>query len=232
MSRDQLITLARAREVLGVQPLATADQVRRAYREAAKNAHPDRVGGGGGGDQFREVVDAYNRLSYAPVAEGTSAPVSAPIEPGGMLVISPMVALLGGSATHRLVDGRRIRVRLPAGLRTRDTVRAGGAELLVAVTPDAGMQVRGNDLWVSVTVDPRTMIEGGRVALETPLGRRIVWVTRKAGERGLVRIVGQGLPARGRHAQGHLFVRLSATSGQSDSAASALLRRFTAAWAA
>ena len=230
MSRDQLITLARAREVLGVKPLATAAEVRSAFRDAAKEAHPDRVGGGG--DRFREVVDAYNRLSYAPVPEGNAPPDGAVAEPAGVLVICPLVALRGGSASHRLADGRKIRVRLPAGLRMRDTVRAGGAELLVVVTPDAGMQVRGNDLWVSVTVDPRTLAEGGRVALETPLGRRIVWVTKKAGERGLVRIVGQGLPARGPHAQGHLFVRLSATSGQTDSAARALLRRFTAAWAA
>lgn len=230
MSRDQLITLARAREVLGVTPLASAIEVRRAFKDAVKQAHPDR--GGGDGARFREVVEAYNRLFCVPVAERSTTRAPPPAEPPVVLVISPLVALRGGSASHRLADGRKIRVRLPAGLRSRDTVRAGGAELRVAVTQDAGMQVRGDDLWVSVTLDPRTLTEGGRVALDTPLGRRIVWVTRKAGDRGLVRIVGQGLPARGPHAQGHLFVRLSATSGQADSAARALLRRFTAAWAA
>jgi len=149
-----------------------------------------------------------------------------------VLAISPLVALQGGAASHRLADGRTIRVRLPAGLRTGDNVRAGGASLTVAITSDAAMLVRGDDLWISVTVDPRTLVEGGRIALETPIGRRIVWVTRKAGERGLVRVVGQGLPARGSHPEGHLFVRLAAKRGQADSAARALLRRFTAAWAA
>jgi curved DNA-binding protein len=44
--------------------------------------------------------------------------------------------------------------------------------------------------------------------------------------------VGQGLPARGGHAQGSLFIRLSPEAGRADSAARTLLRRFAAAWAA
>ena len=230
MSRDLTISLSRARELLGVGLFASQGEVRRAFREAAKLAHPDRVGGDDG--RFREVVAAYHRLQHPPTADRViQAPAARP-EPPGVLAISPLVALRGGSATHRLADGRRIRVSLPPGLRTRDVVRAGRAELTVAITGDGGMLVRGDDLWISVTVDPRTLVEGGRIALETPLGRRIVWVTRKAGERGLVRIVGQGLPARGSHAPGHLFVRLAAKRGQADSAARTLLRRFTAAWAA
>ena len=50
----------------------------------------------------------------------------------------------------------------------------------------------------------------GRISLETPLGRRSVWIDKKAAERGLVRVEGDGLPARGRRQQGHLFLRLSA----------------------
>ena len=85
---------------------------------------------------------------------------------------------------------------------------------------------------ITVTVDPRTLAQGGRVALDTPLGRRIVWITRRAADRGLVRVVGQGLPARGAHPRGCLFIRLAAARHSTDSAARTLLRRFTAAWAA
>jgi curved DNA-binding protein len=230
MSRDPTITLSRARALLGVGPFATAGEVRTAFRQAAKLAHPDRSGGGA--EQFREVVAAYHRLHYAPGADRAIAPPPPRPEPPGVLAISPLVALQGGEASHRLASGRTIRVRLPAGLRSGDTVRAGGASLTVAITSDPAVLVRGDDLWVTVGVDPRTLVEGGRIALETPVGRRIVWVTKKAGERGLVRVVGQGLPARGSHPQGHLFVRLAARRGDADSAARALLRRFTAAWAA
>ena len=105
-------------------------------------------------------------------------------------------------------------------------MRAGETLLPVAIQGEPEMLVRGDDLWVSVTVAPRVLEEGGRVALETPLGRRIVWLTKKAGERGLVRIVGQGLPARGASFCG------SPARGLPDSAARTLLRRFAAAWAA
>ena len=230
MSRDTTITLSRARELLGLGPFATQGEVRRAFREAAKLAHPDRAGGGD--ERFRDVVAAYHRLKHVPVADRIIRPPASRPEPPGVLAISPLIALQGGSAAHRLSDGRVLRLPLPAGLRSGDTVRAAGASLTVTITSDTAVLVRGDDLWVSVTVDPRTLVEGGRIGLETPVGRRIVWVTRKAGERGLVRVVGQGLPARGSHAQGHLFVRLAARRGDADSAARALLRRFTAAWAA
>jgi curved DNA-binding protein len=104
--------------------------------------------------------------------------------------------------------------------------------LKLYVRAQEGVLVRGDDIWMTVKVSAATLKKGGRVSLETPLGRRTVWINRKAAERGLVRLEGQGLPARGRHPCGHLFLRLAAASTGADSAALALLRRFAAAWAA
>jgi curved DNA-binding protein len=226
------ISLKAAREVLGVGPLFTSGELRRAFRDAAKQAHPDRAGGGA--EHFRQVVEAYHRLQAAQAGPDRIIQPPAPRQPEpAVLHIDPLVALRGGLTEHQLGDGRRIRVRLPAGLRSGDTVRAGGADLAVVLRGAPEMLVRGDDLWVTATVSPRLLAEGGRVALETPLGRRIVWLTTKAGERKLIRLAGQGLPARGSHRQGHLFLRLApARAGQIDSAARTLLRRFTAAWAA
>jgi curved DNA-binding protein len=232
MASQPPISLKAAREVLGVGPFFNAGELRRAFRDAAKQAHPDRAGGGG--ERFHRVVEAYHRLQAAQAGSDRIIQPPAPraLEPT-VLNIDPLVALRGGSAEHRLADGRRIRVRLPPGLRSGDTVRAGGAELQVILHGTPEMLVRGDDLWINAAVSARTLAEGGRVAVETPIGRRIVWLTKKASERKLVRVVGQGLPARGRHRQGHLFLRLApAKAGQADSAARALLRRFTAAWAA
>jgi curved DNA-binding protein len=131
-----------------------------------------------------------------------------------------------------LSDGRRIALTLPPGVRAGDKVRAGRHEFEVAVRGDGQAMVRGDDLWITVAVAPELLAEGGRIALDTPLGRRVVWITRKAAERGLVRLVGQGLPARGRHRQGHLFLRLHPQPARTDTAAQTLLRRFAAAWAA
>ncbi|HEX5377874.1 MAG TPA: DnaJ domain-containing protein, partial [Phenylobacterium sp.] len=230
----------RAREVLGLSVFHTGADLRRAFREAAKRAHPDRQGGDAG--RFREVVEAFRILQRpgdaapprrfasppAAVARRPSAPIGSDI-----LSVPPLAAMHGGRLDHVLPDGRQIRITVPPGLRAGDTVRAGEVDLKVAIRGEGDMLVRGDDLWINVRVDPRLLAEGGRVALETPLGRRVVWITRKAGERGLVRLVGQGLPARGRWREGHLFLRLTPlAAGAADSAARTLLRRFTAAWAA
>jgi curved DNA-binding protein len=220
-----------AREVLGVSATATPAEVRRAFRNAVKRAHPD-----AGGDEgaFRQLTEAYRRLQ-GDLAEDLAAVRSGPRPPPRgerSLEISPRVALEGGDVDHRLADGRLIRITLPAGLRQGDKVRAAGVALSVYVRAQDGMLVRGDDLWITVKAPAALLRKGGRVSLDTPLGRRSVWIDRKAAERGLVRLDGQGLPARGGHPRGHLFVRLTARPGATDSAALTLLRRFAAAWAA
>lgn len=225
------MTARAARDALGVGPLAGPGEIRRAFRDAAKRAHPDRPGGSA--ERFRQVVEAYRVLQDAGrPADRILQPPARRAQAETALSISPLTAMRGGAADHRLADGRTIRLTLPPGLRSGDTVRAGEAQLTVSVRGEADMMVRGDDLWLTVPVPPRTLAEGGRLGLDTPLGRRIVWVTKKAGERGLVRLEGQGLPARGRHGQGHLFLRLSPMKSSTDSAARTLLRRFAAAWAA
>ena len=234
-TKTSVMSSRRAREVLGVTAQATPAELRRAFREAAKLAHPDRKGGDAG--RFREVVEAYHLLHEAKPADRVVQPPATVARPvraseGKILPVPPLLAMTGGPMEHALADGRRIKLNLPPGLRAGDKVRAGDAEFEVALRGDGQMLVRGDDLWITVPLDPRLLAEGGRVALETPLGRRVVWITKKAGERGLVRLVGQGLPARGRHRQGHLFLRLTVAAGEANSAARTLRRRFAAAWAA
>ncbi len=220
------MTLKMAREVLGVSSLATPAEVRRAFRAAAKRAHPD-----SGGDEgvFRQVVDAYERLQD-PLSEA-AAPAERPRSSDPPLEITPFVALDGGEVDHPLPDGRIIRINLPPGLRSGDKVRAAGLKLSIYIRAEQGLLVRGNDVWMSVKVPPQAMKRGGRVTLETPLGQRIAWIDGRAMERGLLRLEGQGLPPRAGRPRGHLFLRL-ASETVADSAALNLLRKFAAAWAA
>lgn len=223
------MTLSEARALLGVRSSATPADLRRAFREAAKSAHPDREGGSA--DRFRRVLSAYRQLEEAS-AELVRPHISSGARPElGKLHISPVMAWSGGAVEHRAADGRMLRIRLPVGLRNGDTVRAGGEEMQVVIEAKDGMRVRGDDLWVTVMVAPSVLEEGGRVPVITPIGKRILWVSKKAGERRLVRAPGLGLPARGRRPQGCLFVRLAPKTGPLDSAARNLLRRFTQVWA-
>ena len=226
MASEPPTTLKAAREVLGVGPWASPADLRRAFREAAKRAHPDRAGGADA--QFHQVVEAYRRLHGPPPRTVLQPPAPEPAR----LIVGPLVALRGGAVTHQLTPGRTLRIHLPPGLRGGDTVRVAGADLRVALRGTSDILVRGDDLWISAAVAASTLAQGGRIALETPLGRRIVWLTKEAGQRRLLRLVGQGLPARGSHRQGDLFLRLAPQAGEAHSAARILLHRFTAAWAA
>lgn len=223
----------RARVVLGVSPAATPAELRRAFREAAKLAHPDRPGGDA--ERFRQVVEAYRLLSeQAPVDRIIQPPVTVrnPKPEVSILPITPLLALNGGVVLHETDDGRSLKITLPAGLRSGDLLRAGEQMFEIAVRAEGEIIVRGHDIWLTAPLHPHVLAQGGRVSIDTPLGRRVVWITRKAAERGLIRLVGQGLPARGEHPQGHLFLRLTAQTRTTDTAAKALRRRFAAAWAA
>jgi curved DNA-binding protein len=226
------MTLSEARALLGVKASASAVEIRQAFRARAKTAHPD--SSGGAAEDFRRLVAAYRQLEPAAhsLERARDTAPARPLSQAGQLSITPVMAWGGGSVEHRTADGRTLRIRLPVGLRNGDIIRAGAEKLEVAIRAQDGMMVRGDDLWITVQVPPRTLEEGGRIPVVTPIGRRILWVTKKAGERRLVRAPGLGLPARGRRPEGCLFVRLAPKTGPLDSAARMLLRRFTAAWAA
>lgn len=214
-----------ARALLGVAPGADEHALRQAFRTAAKQAHPDRAGGDA--ERFRAVLDAYHTLRDAPAS--MPVPTDTHLSP---VTIDPATALSGG-AVEVSVSGRQLRLTLPPGMRADDKVRAGSALFRICISAADDIQVRGDDVWMTCAVEKSIMSRGGRVSIETPLGRRIVWVTERAGQRGLVRIAGQGLPARDHHPKGDLFLRLEPIADKvEESAARALLRRFAATWAA
>lgn len=219
------LTLADARAILGLGPLATPPDVRRAFREAAKRLHPDRPGGDA--EAFRAALEAHRLLQGGPLALPAPPPVTE-----DRLSITPLMALSGGEREVMVADGRRIRITLPPGLRDGERLRAAEVTFTIAVTADDAAQVRGDDLWITARLSPVVLAEGGRVGVDTPVGERIVWITRKAAQRGLIRLEGQGLPARAGRPQGSLYIRLAADERPVESTARTLLKRFAAAWAA
>ncbi|MEK9144249.1 MAG: J domain-containing protein [Elusimicrobiota bacterium] len=117
-ANSMTMSAKRAREVLGAGPLAGPAELRRAFREAAKRAHPDRKGGDA--ERFREVVEAYHILQTAPVPRDRvsqpPATVSRPVVSSPTLSVPPLIAMTGGKVEHRLSDGRRVKIELPANL--------------------------------------------------------------------------------------------------------------------
>jgi curved DNA-binding protein len=228
MSAPEL-TVERARALLGLTPAAAPGDVIGAFRAAVKLTHPDLAGGDAG--RFREILGAYRLLQAQPrlpavIPVATSAILEAHVE------IDPRTAIFGGEADATLPGGSRLRIRVPAGARHGERLSAGGERVAVRIRADVDLQVRGSDIWVTAEVAAFLLRDGGRVTLRTPLGPRALWISGKIAERRLARLEGEGLPARGGHPQGSLFIRLTPDTGAPESPARAKLREFAAAWAA
>jgi curved DNA-binding protein len=223
-----------ARAILGLATDASPHDVIGAFRAAAKQSHPDLPGGDA--VRFREILSAYHLLQSLPRTPAPAiAPSEAPPVPRGFSAyaeVSPMVALNGGEAEALLADGRRTRVMVPAGARHGEVLQAGDERIKLRIRAETAVQVRGSDLWISVEVPATLLDDGGRATVETPLGPQALWVTGKIAERRLVRLEGQGLPARGDYPAGSLYIRLIPDTGAPESPARAQLKKFAAAWAA
>ena len=225
------ITAKLAREWLGVKRGADAAALSAAFREAARRTHPDREGGDAAA--FRDVLDAYRFLRREPAPDIAFVPAPLPAAPPRepTVEITARLAIFGGEAVATAPDGRRLKLQLEPGLRPGQTVRAGQDRFRVEVRDD-GVVVRGDDVWISHAVDEAVLVDGGRLTVDAPCGRRSFWINRKTAARRLVRLPGDGLPAAGRHRQGDLFIRLSLGEAPAATPAQVLLRRFAAAWAA
>jgi curved DNA-binding protein len=217
-----------ARAILGLAPGAGAHDVIGAFRAAVKEAHPDRPGGDA--VRFREILSAYRLLQSLPPAPAGADPI--PRGFSAYAEIGPLVALRGGEAEALLSDGRRARAVVPAGARHGEVLEAGGERIKLRIRAETAIQVRGSDLWVTAEVRERVLREGGRTTVETPVGAKALWISGKVAERRLVRLEGQGLPARGDAPAGSLFIRLIPDTGAPESPAREQLKKFAAAWAA
>jgi curved DNA-binding protein len=239
------MTPKRAREVLKAPANADPAVLARAFRAAVKACHPDHQGGDA--ERLRQVIEAHRLLQqlhearqemFPPGAAETARPAPEPQATTEHIDISVAEALFGGERRVRLASGRELAVRLPPGLRSGETLRLAGAAgrcdvlLKIGVAGEANLSVRGDDLWLKVSAPLKQIDEGARLEVDTPRGRRAVWLSRKAGLKRLLRRPGEGLPARGGHARGDLFLRIEAEAAPAESAAKTLLRRFAATWAA
>jgi len=240
------MTPKQARQVLNAPTGADEAALGRAYRMAVKAAHPDH---GGDAERLRQVIEAHRllasmakgRLGFPPAttarahqhgprgAQPRPAPVRHPVE------ISVTEALFGGRRRVTL-EGRSLELKLPEGLRAGEVLRLARASgegrdlyVRIAIAAEPDLAVRGDDLWLRAAAPADY---GGRLEIDTPRGRRAVWLTRKIGSKRLLRLSGEGLPARGQRKAGDLIVRLEAPAAPAETPAREMLRRFAGTWAA
>lgn len=121
--------------------------------------------------------------------------------------------------TRRLdIDGRRLEVTIPAGVRTGSKVRMRGEGpqaadgrrgdllLVVDVEPDPRFERMGNDLHAVVAVPLHTAMLGGEVPVETLAGQGHLTIPPETQNGRRFRLRGKGMPALRGGARGDLIV--------------------------
>jgi curved DNA-binding protein len=236
------MTTGEAYRLLGLSAPADPDAVKAAFKAAVKAARPD--GEAGDEERFRRVIEAYRLLQKLQALRALAAPLkpAAPEAPAReapppVLEISIAEAMTGLARTLRLPDGSSAPVRLPAGLRNDEKVRLKGRGpegsdlyLRVRIAAEPNRAVVGDDLYLTVAVEPRALLEGGRVEIETPTGTKSAWIPKAFPQDGRLRLRGEGLPARGARKAGDLYVRPTPAETRPAEGARARLGRFARAW--
>ena len=232
-----------ASALLGLKGPVGGDALKAAFRKAAKAARPDQ---GGDEEKFRCVIEAYRLLQALETARtplsqtrpSQPAPKPAPKpEQRPTLEITPTEAMLGLVRQVEVAKGRALGLRLPAGLRTGETVRLagqaeGGGDLLltVSIAAEGGMRVIGDDLWLDWPVEAPVLTMGGRIRVATPTGEHSVTVPPVLPAPYRLRLKNKGLPGREGKPQGHLFLTLKPVAQARTDPAGDRLDRFKRAW--
>lgn len=166
-------------------------------------------GGQGGGAQGGRRARPGAAQQQAQLSRGADLEAAVPIS---------LAEAFSGTARQLNVDGRRIEVRIPPGVKTGSKVRvrgegqagqagAGDLYLIVEVTPDARFERDGDDLRGRVKVPLYTALLGGEVIVATLAGPAHLTIPPETRNGQRFRLAGKGMPQlRAPETRGDLFV--------------------------
>ena len=118
-SLPEVASTREAHALLGLTGPVDGEALTAAFRIAIKAARPEAAGGSEA--RFRRTIAAWRLLQGQTSPLALEAPAVRPASPP-VVAIGPLEALNGGLAEVR-IGARRLRVRVPAGLRTGEHLR-------------------------------------------------------------------------------------------------------------
>ncbi|MGE5248868.1 MAG: DnaJ C-terminal domain-containing protein [Bacteroidota bacterium] len=121
-----------------------------------------------------------------------------------------------GTTRQLQTEARRVKVRIPPGVRTGSKVRVAGAGpqgldlyLVVEVQDEDRFERRNNDLHTTATVDIFTALLGGEAEVQTMAGKVRLSIPAGTQPEQVFRIAGRGMPQlKDPNVKGDLYVRL------------------------
>lgn len=156
------------------------------YRTVTPEEMEDLFGDSGGfGDIFGSI--------FGGNARGRSRPEPADVE--APITVSLAEVYRGASRTVELPGGRRVEVRVPAGVKEGTVLRVPGLRARVQIAPDLLFVREGKDLRVTVPVPLHVALRGGEVAAPTLKGGQVQFKIAPETQNGTkIRLRGLGLP--------------------------------------
>ena len=181
-------------------------------------------GGGGGGaggfeDVLRGMFGGAGPRGGARSFEFDAADVGgADLDLSATLAISLEDAVNGGEKLVRLPTGKELKVKIPAGIASGQTIRLKGqgqevqghrpGDVLITVTfaPHPLFKVDGTDLRAEIPVTLDEAVLGAKVRVPTLSGAVELSIPKNTSSGRTFRLKGKGLPAKGKAPAGDLFV--------------------------
>lgn len=171
------------------------------YRTVTPEEMEDLFGESGGiGDLFGSIFGG---------SRGARAERVAPADAEVPITVSLAEVYKGASRMVELPGGRRVEVKVPAGVKEGTVLRVPGVRARVQVAPDPVFSREGKDLRVVVPVPLRTALQGGEVAAPTLKGGHVQFKVPAETQNGTkIRLRGLGLPDPRGGAQGDLYAEV------------------------
>lgn len=185
---------------------------------------------GSGGDGFSDFFESLFGGRAGPGRAGRSAPVG---DTRAKLAIPLEVAYSGGAQTIG-IDGRKLEVKIPAGIRPGQVIRLAGqgqgqgarrADLLLEIDyrPHGEFEVDGRNILFTLPIAPWEAALGTTVSVPTLGGKVDVRVPPDSDTGRKLRLRGRGLP--GKPAPGDQIVELEVYAPKADTDAQRELYR-------
>jgi curved DNA-binding protein len=169
------------------------------YRTVTPEEMEDLFGDEGGfGDIFGSIFGTNRGRGRQPQID-----VEAPI------AVSLAEIYRGTSRTVELPGGRRVEVRVPAGVKEGTVLRVPGLRATVQIAPDPVFTREGKDLRVMVPVPLHVALRGGEVAAPSLKGGQVQFKVPPETQNGTkIRLRGLGLPDPKGGASGDLYAEV------------------------
>ncbi len=169
----------------------------------------DPFNGGGFSDFFRTIFGEAMRSSARNQA-------SQQIQGYQQEVDISFQEAFDGTTRQLQTNGRKLQVRIPAGVKTGSKVRVAGAGpegldlyLIVNITDEDRFERDGQDLYTASTLSVFTLILGGDTEVETPTGKVKLSIPAGTQTDQVFRLAGRGMPhLKNPNTKGDLFVKL------------------------